>query len=174
MLRILRKQLSKPLKPEYLTNWRKWYGITINSPVFNSEYTSDSLTAYMRVRKEVFIDALGWDLSETNGLEIDQFDHPSTYYSLSFLNGKLLCGARGNRIDVNDNQASLMQVLAQMQPELRVPLTNRDWDVTRLCLNNKLQASSLQKLIGFWAIFNMQKKPEGLLAIECWRYPVQK
>mgnify|MGYP001773693060 CR=1 FL=1 len=36
-----------------------------------------------RVRKSVFIDERGWNLKETDGLEIDQYDLPQTEYVLA-------------------------------------------------------------------------------------------
>jgi acyl homoserine lactone synthase len=45
-----------------------------------------------RVRKSVFIDERGWDLKETAGLEIDQYDLPQTEYVLALAEGDRVHG----------------------------------------------------------------------------------
>ncbi len=49
---------------------------------------------YLRMRKRVFVDELGWEIPHNDFVEMDQYDNPLTHYSLVVRDGRLLGGAR--------------------------------------------------------------------------------
>lgn len=49
---------------------------------------------YLSLRKRCFIDRLGWDLTQTDGMELDQYDDATASYSLFEVRGRVLAGAR--------------------------------------------------------------------------------
>lgn len=49
---------------------------------------------YLRMRKQVFVDELGWDIPHNDFVEMDQYDNPLTHYSLVLRDGRLVGGAR--------------------------------------------------------------------------------
>lgn len=49
---------------------------------------------YLKMRKRVFVDELGWDIPHNDFVEMDQYDNPLTHYSLVVRDGRLIGGAR--------------------------------------------------------------------------------
>lgn len=49
---------------------------------------------YLRLRKQFFVDALGWDIPHNDSFEMDQYDNPLAHYSLVLRNGSVIGGAR--------------------------------------------------------------------------------
>ena len=49
---------------------------------------------YLKMRKRVFVDELGWDIPHNDFGEMDQYDNPLTHYSLVVRDGRLIGGAR--------------------------------------------------------------------------------
>ena len=49
---------------------------------------------YLRLRKALFVDGLGWDIPHNDDVEMDQYDNPCAHYSLVLRRGKVLGGAR--------------------------------------------------------------------------------
>ncbi len=49
---------------------------------------------YLRLRKQLFVDGLGWDIPHNADVEMDQYDNPCAHYSLVMRHGKVLGGAR--------------------------------------------------------------------------------
>lgn len=49
---------------------------------------------YLALRKQFFVDQLGWDIPHDDDLEMDQYDNPQAYYSLVLLDGKVIGGGR--------------------------------------------------------------------------------
>lgn len=48
----------------------------------NNPSYSNIMTQMFRQRKKIFIDVLGWDLTATDGLEIDEFDNDDAIYMI--------------------------------------------------------------------------------------------
>lgn len=53
--------------------------LRIISPENRKLFTQD-LDGYLRLRKKILINQLGWDLKSIDGKEIDQFDHDQAHY----------------------------------------------------------------------------------------------
>lgn len=49
---------------------------------------------FLHLRKQVFVDELGWDVPHNDDVEMDQYDTPVAYYSLVMDSGKVVGGAR--------------------------------------------------------------------------------
>jgi acyl homoserine lactone synthase len=49
---------------------------------------------YLSLRKQFFVDQLGWDIPHDDNLEMDQYDNPQAFYSLVLQDGKVVGGGR--------------------------------------------------------------------------------
>ncbi|MGR3435076.1 MAG: acyl-homoserine-lactone synthase [Shimia sp.] len=49
---------------------------------------------FLRLRKDYFVDALGWDVPHDDQVEMDQYDTPQAWYSLVLKEGRVVGGAR--------------------------------------------------------------------------------
>lgn len=49
---------------------------------------------YLALRKQFFVDTLGWSIPHNDSVEMDQYDNPEARYSLVVEDGKVLAGAR--------------------------------------------------------------------------------
>ena len=56
----------------------------------------DLVAAYLRLRKEVFIDRMAWALNHYEGAEYEQYDMPHTVYVVAHREREVLGGARLN------------------------------------------------------------------------------
>ncbi len=61
---------------------------------FGDPRYADILEQYYRLRKEIFIDDLEWDLPHYNGLEIDQYDQETAEYVVALKDGECVGGCR--------------------------------------------------------------------------------
>ncbi len=49
---------------------------------------------FLALRKQFFVDRLGWDIPHDETVEMDQYDNPTARYSLVLRNGQVVGGAR--------------------------------------------------------------------------------
>lgn len=49
---------------------------------------------FLKLRKRLFVDSLGWDIPHDESVEMDQYDNPKAYYSLAVLDGEVVGGVR--------------------------------------------------------------------------------
>jgi N-acyl-L-homoserine lactone synthetase len=49
---------------------------------------------FLALRKQIFVDHLGWDIPHDDNLEMDQYDNPQAYYALVLNDGKVVGGGR--------------------------------------------------------------------------------
>jgi len=49
---------------------------------------------FLALRKQFFVDQLGWDIPHDDDVEMDQYDNPKAYYSLALKDGKVVGGMR--------------------------------------------------------------------------------
>lgn len=49
---------------------------------------------YLALRKQFFVDQLGWDIPHDDEVEMDQYDNPKAFYSLVLKDGKVVGGGR--------------------------------------------------------------------------------
>jgi len=61
---------------------------------FGDPRYANLLEQYYRLRKQIFIDELEWDLPHQNGLEIDQYDQDTAEYVIAMKDGECVGGCR--------------------------------------------------------------------------------
>ena len=49
---------------------------------------------FLQLRKQFFVDTLGWDIPHNDDVEMDQYDNPLAHYSVVMRDGKVVGGAR--------------------------------------------------------------------------------
>jgi acyl homoserine lactone synthase len=49
---------------------------------------------FLALRKQFFVDQLGWEIPHDDNVEMDQYDNPNAHYSLAIRDGKVVGGAR--------------------------------------------------------------------------------
>lgn len=49
---------------------------------------------FLALRKQFFVDQLGWDIPHDDDVEMDQYDNPKAHYSLALKDGKVVGGMR--------------------------------------------------------------------------------
>lgn len=101
-----------------------------------------SFKQYLELRKQVFVDDLGWRLSHDGQAEMDQYDHPLAVYSLVSLNGEVIGGARGlpcsarwsdwSYMLADAGRGRLSSIPDDLTPEL--PDERETWEGTRIVL----------------------------------------
>ncbi|MGH1579054.1 acyl-homoserine-lactone synthase [Planktotalea sp.] len=146
------KQSSKQLKQGYSTKALSWLNLTVCEPEYCESQPHPALDEYFRSRKKVFVDKLGWEINHFNDRETDEYDNENAYYCIILNNEKLAMAARGHRVG-SPNPGSLIEALFQLYPDLAVPISKSDWDVTRLLLHPTLRVPLAQKIIGFRTLF---------------------
>lgn len=96
---------------------------------------------YMRARREVFIDAKGWDLPQTEGMEFDQYDTPQSRWVIVHEYGRVLAGMRLTPTTAKCGRYSYMLRDAQLGlldniPDnilfFDAPVRDEIWEATRL------------------------------------------
>jgi acyl homoserine lactone synthase len=101
------------------------------------------LRQYHELRKQVFVDSLGWDLPTHDGMEWDQYDTPQAVNILTETDGRCVGGCRLLRCDmshrIGDVEYSYMLRDAQKGllrdiPETVInytPISEDEWEMTR-------------------------------------------
>lgn len=102
------------------------------------------LRQFFRLRKEVFIDDLQWDLNEYDGMEIDQYDQETAEYILQLKDGKCIGGCRllptTTKIEKGGEEFTYMLRDAHLgrlasfprSVTERVPVSDEVWELTRV------------------------------------------
>jgi len=99
----------------------------------NKDLHSKILEQMFAQRKTIFIDKLGWDLSERNGQEIDEFDTQNTIY--------LVCMDEKNEIIRSSLRLNptikphLMSEILSDYCAKDVPRGENIWEISRYCYN---------------------------------------
>ncbi|MCB2116093.1 MAG: autoinducer synthase [Rhodobacteraceae bacterium] len=97
---------------------------------------------YLKMRKQVFVDELGWDIPHNDFVEMDQYDNPMTHYSLVVRDGVLLGGARAMSTMAEWNGAGCMlnDIIEGKLPTIPTSVidtpikTPRVWECSRLVM----------------------------------------
>lgn len=101
---------------------------------------------FLRLRKEVFVDELGWDVPHDDEVEMDQYDTPVAHYSLVLSGGAVVGGARAmsteaiwgpNTYMLRDaHRGKLEHIPPTVLPdEIASPQV---WECTRLVISSRL------------------------------------
>lgn len=101
---------------------------------------------YLALRKQFFVDQLGWDIPHDNDVEMDQYDNPKAFYSLAIKDGKVVGGIRtmattaqwGSHTymlrDAVDGK--LIGIPEDILPEAEV--TPNTWEATRIVISEEI------------------------------------
>ncbi len=101
---------------------------------------------FLALRKQFFVDQLGWDIPHDDNVEMDQYDNPKAYYSLVLRDGKVVGGMRAMATtaqwgahtymlrDAVDGK--LIGIPADIIPHAEV--TPNVWEATRVVISDEL------------------------------------
>ncbi len=101
---------------------------------------------FLALRKQFFVDQLGWDIPHDDDVEMDQYDNPKAYYSLALKDGKVVGGIRAMATtaqwgthtymlrDAVDGK--LIGIPADILPEAEV--TPSIWEATRIVISEEI------------------------------------
>ncbi len=101
----------------------------------------DLVTAFLQLRKEVFIDRMAWNLLDYEGIEFEQYDTYDTTYVVAHKNRRVIGGARLRRTDqrnatysymIRDAYLGLLPGLPQEMCFEEPPVDKDAWELTRL------------------------------------------
>jgi N-acyl-L-homoserine lactone synthetase len=101
---------------------------------------------FLRLRKQVFVDELKWDIPHNETIEMDQYDTPVAHYSLVMQDGMVVGGARAMPTTASWGEHTYMLRDAYsgklphipahvMSVEIASPLV---WECTRLVISDAL------------------------------------
>lgn len=101
---------------------------------------------FLRLRKKIFVDQLGWDVPHNADVEMDQYDTPLAHYSLVLKDGRVVGGARamstaaiwgGSTYMLRDAH---LGKLPHIPPEILPDeiATEEVWECTRLVISDEL------------------------------------
>lgn len=101
---------------------------------------------FLALRKQVFVDELGWDIPHNAEVEMDQYDTPLAHYSLVLKDGKVVGGARAmattavwgeHTYMLRDAHVGKLKYIppSVMSVEIASP---RVWECTRLVVSSDL------------------------------------
>ena len=105
----------------------------------------DLVFAYLKLRKEIFIDRLDWALTQYEGIEFDQYDTFDTAYVIAHKNGEVVGGARLKSTHkrqcgghgfyeymIRDAHRGLLPGIPERLCSKTPPRSPDDWELTRL------------------------------------------
>ncbi|MEZ5715142.1 MAG: acyl-homoserine-lactone synthase [Paracoccaceae bacterium] len=114
---------------------------------------------FMKMRKSVFIDQLGWNLPHTDGMEFDQYDTPLARMVVVHEYGEVLAGIRLSpttaRVGLHsymlrDAQLGLLEGLPRDVLFFEAPVDPSIWEATRVFISDTVGASrrpAIQRLL---------------------------
>jgi N-acyl-L-homoserine lactone synthetase len=105
---------------------------------------------FLRLRKQVFVDDLKWDIPHNSTMEMDQYDTPVAHYSLVMRDGKVVGGARAMPTTATWGTHTYMLrdaysgKLTHIPPEvMTVEIASpKVWECTRLVISNDLTTAA--------------------------------
>jgi N-acyl-L-homoserine lactone synthetase len=113
------------------------------------------LVRYLEARKSVFLDRLGWHVSEADGMEFDQYDTPFARWIVIHQFGEILgsvrmlpttakCGIYSYML--RDAQIGLLEGLPTDVLFLKAPVEHSVWEATRFFISDKVPARHRQQV----------------------------
>lgn len=97
-----------------------------------------------RLRKEIFVDRLGWDLPNADDMEFDEFDTPAAQYVLCIDDQDRVCGV--SRL-VSTAKPFMIEKLWPEWFNGDLPKSNRVWEASRFGVSSSLKASERTRVI---------------------------
>ncbi|MDW4548825.1 acyl-homoserine-lactone synthase [Defluviimonas sp. D31] len=105
---------------------------------------------YLKLRKQFFVDTLGWDIPHNDLVEMDQYDNPLAHYSLVLRDGAVVGGARtmpttshwgGHTYMLRDAVAGKLADIPSQVLGLEID-TPRVWECTRLVMSDEVRSQA--------------------------------
>lgn len=101
---------------------------------------------FLALRKRFFVDTLGWDIPHDDRFEMDQYDNPTSYYSLVLKDGAVIGGARAQPTTARWGEHSYMLRDAQLGKLGSIPegilggdiVDPKMWECTRLVIDDSV------------------------------------
>ncbi len=120
------------------------HGITFDMASMHMH--GDAFYKFLRLRKQLFVDTLNWDIPHDTDVEMDQYDNPLAHYSLVLRDGEVVGGARTLPLNARWGQATSMLKdafdgrLRGIPPDLvEAPLDLAiSWECTRLVIGESV------------------------------------
>ncbi len=141
-----KRPLQESLRPIDLS------GSTVRTTVLsfsNMNQHGDLLVRYLKARHAVFIDRLGWDLPQTDGMEFDQYDTPLCRWAVLHEFGDVMAGVRLTpttaRIGMHtymlrDAQRGILESIPRDVLFFEAPVEDRIWEASRLFISADVPA----------------------------------
>lgn len=112
-------QIAAPITPNY------------SATIFNRWHVPDLSAEWLRVRKRLFVDELGWRLETSGDFETDQFDTDVAVHSVAQVSGRVIGGLRAIRTTSPYLAKTVFPELAGLRG---YPSRADIWEVSRLGL----------------------------------------
>lgn len=102
---------------------------------------------YLRLRKQFFVDQLGWDIPHDDDVEMDQYDNPTAWYSVVLRDGEVVGGIRVMPTTASWGQHTYMLrdvargLVRSIPSEIVVDsavASSRVWECTRVVVSDDL------------------------------------
>lgn len=101
---------------------------------------------FLKLRKALFVDTLGWEIPHNGTVEMDQYDTPEAHYSLVLEDGEVVGGARAMPVEVHWGSHGCMLSdamaghLEGIPPWIVAPDQDISgaWECTRLVISDRL------------------------------------
>jgi N-acyl-L-homoserine lactone synthetase len=125
------------------------YAKTVTMSFANMNEYGTLLVNYLRARRSVFIERLGWSLSQAEGMEFDQYDNPFCRWVVLYEFGEVLGGVRLTPTTARCGTYSYMLRDAQMGKLENIPrdvlffdapVEKRVWEASRLFVADTVPA----------------------------------
>ena len=102
---------------------------------------------FLALRKQFFVDQLGWGIPHDDDVEMDQYDNPKAYYSLVRKNGKVIAGGRAMATTAQWGSHTYMLRDAVEGKIIGIPETivnevevdARVWECTRVVVSSEIK-----------------------------------
>ena len=113
------------------------------------------LTNYLEARKTIFLDELGWHVSEADGMEFDQYDTPFARWVILHQFGEVLGGVRMLPTTaqcgiysymLRDAQRGILEDLPSDVLFFPAPVEHNVWEATRFFITDAVPSAKRQKI----------------------------
>jgi N-acyl-L-homoserine lactone synthetase len=102
---------------------------------------------YLALRKQFFVDQLGWDIPHDDTVEMDQYDNPQAYYALVVQDGRVVGGGRAMATTARWGSHTYMLRDAVEGKIIGIPanivdqimVTANVWECTRVVVSSELK-----------------------------------
>lgn len=135
----------------------------IYAEICHSDQNLPLVREFLRFRKELFVDALGWPLNVSNGMETDQFDNKDAVYCTLRSGPKVVGGFRAIRTDQPYLAKAVFPELASSQ---NYPQRPDIWEISRFGIRPDRQSIRLA-MLNYAAMFRFafDRQASALVAL---------